>query len=114
MTSAEKVSGFQQPVSAPETLAQLLVLVLRGLIKTLVRRIPLVIGLFVLATLVHTFLLAGPNGGYGRELTLLSDILATQGRYGMEGTGNNTPGATLIWAMLSALAFYTYYQIPSL
>jgi len=113
MTIAEKTASAHQRVSAPKTLAQLLVLLVRETIKAIPRQIPLIIGIFLLGTLLHTFLMAGPNGGYGRELTLLSDLLATQGRYGVEGTGNNTLIAPLIWAVLSALAFYTFYRIKS-
>jgi len=111
MTSTETVSAFQRPESTPQTLSQLLVLFFKEAARLLVRRIPLTIGLFLLATLLHTYLMAGPNGGFGRELTLLSDLLATQGKYGMEGTAANTLGATLIWTVLSALAVYTYYRI---
>jgi len=114
MTISEKAAGDHQGISDPKTLAQLLVLLVRETIKAIPRQIPLIIGIFVLGTLLHTFLLAGPNGGYGRELTLLSDLLATQSSYSpAEGIANNTIIAPLIWAVLSALAFYTFYRIKA-
>jgi hypothetical protein len=114
MTADETATAFQGPGPAPQTLGQLVVLFFKETARLLVRRIPLTVGALVFATLLHTYLLAGPNGGFGRELTLLSDLLATQGKYGAEGTAANTLGATLIWTVLSALAVYTFYRIRTI
>jgi len=65
VTIAEKTASDHQGISAPETLAQLLVLLVRETIKAIPRHIPLIIGIFVLGTLLHTFLMAGPRGRDG-------------------------------------------------
>ena len=94
MAFAERAASYRQSVSAPETLGQFFALIFREGVRALRRRILSTIAIFFLGWIIHTFLLVGPNDGFGRNYTLLSDFLATSG---------NTIGGTLIWTLVPAL-----------
>jgi hypothetical protein len=96
------MANVQQPASAPETLKELLSLMWRRGIRELRRQIKVAILVAVIGWLLHTFLLVGPNGGFARMASLLSDFLATRG---------NVIGGTLIWTLVPALAIAVYVQI---
>ena len=84
-----------QAAGAPPTLMQLLRMVLKNIFKKSLLRIPLAIGMALLTMIVHTFLLVGPNGGFGAGVNpILDSILALQGKI---------VSGTLFWALLAGL-----------
>lgn len=81
---------------APQTLVQLLKMVLKNILKRGLLMIPMSIGLALLTMIVHTFLLVGPNGGFGSGVSpILDSVLALQGK---------VISGTLFWALLTGLA----------
>jgi hypothetical protein len=85
-------SGTQQ---APKNLLQLVGLIVKGLLKGLPWKIVIAGLVFVFTWLVHTFLMVGPNGGYGAgSNAFLDNVLALRGR---------VISGTLFWTLLTAL-----------
>ncbi|RPI31829.1 MAG: hypothetical protein EHM70_10555, partial [Chloroflexota bacterium] len=83
----------QKVTQPPQTLLQLLVLILKGMLKGWLIKIPLSIGIMLFVWVFHTFLLIGPNGGFGSGTSkILDSILALNDRV---VTG------TLFWTLLS-------------
>ncbi|MBN2147568.1 MAG: hypothetical protein JW726_09270, partial [Anaerolineales bacterium] len=79
----------------PKSLAELLLLLLKGYIKRWFIRLPLALAASLLVWVVHTFLLVGPNGGFAPGTNRILDlVLALQGRM-VQGT--------LFWTLLSML-----------
>lgn len=95
--------GKPQPPAPPQTMAQLLGLVLRSMLKGLLWKIPLAIGVAFLTWIVHTFLLVGPNGGFASGTNpILDSVLALRGKM---------ISGTLFWALLVGLASVIFARL---
>jgi hypothetical protein len=80
----------------PQTLLQLLRLILRGVLKGFLWKLPLALGIALLTWILHTYLLVGPNGGFAPGTNaLLDSILALQG---------HVLSGTLFWTLLVGLS----------
>ena len=83
--------------SAPLTMPKSTIQLLSTIVKKTIKLIPKQIGRIALISagglLVHTFLLVGPNGGFGRSFGVVGDFVASKG---------NVIGATMIWVIASA------------
>lgn len=80
----------------PQTLVQLLRLILRAVMKGFLWKIPLAVGIALLTWILHTYLLVGPNGGFAPGVNpILNSVLALQGRIF---------SGTLFWTLLVGLA----------
>jgi len=96
-------SAVRQAVAAPQTLVQLFIMVLKNMFKRGLIMIPLAIGLALLTMIVHTFLLVGPNGGFGSGVSpILDSVLALQGK---------VISGTLFWTLLTGLAMAIFARI---
>ncbi len=84
--------AFKKTPAPPRTLAQFFVLMLKGIFKRSLIKIPLALGAALFIWILHTFLLVGPNGGFapGTNKTL-DTVLALNDRV---ATG------TLFWTLL--------------
>jgi len=104
----ERSQSTEQPVTAgrqtqntsskagpqPETLGQLLLLILRRIPQAMLQRLPMILGLGIGVWALHTFLLVGPNGGFAPGTNWFLDrILALKGR---------AIAGTLFWGMAAA------------
>ncbi len=88
--------GKKEPLGEPETLFQLGVLIVKGVVQGLVRRLGWMAALAVGVWVLHTYLLAGPNNGFWKVTTVwLGMILALRGRM---------VGGTLFWMLAFGLA----------
>jgi len=92
--------------AAPQTLAQLLVLLLKGMFKNWVLKLIMAGGVALFTLILHTYLLVGPNEGFGSGTSkVLDSLLALRDRV---VTG------TLVWtlaAMLISTFFGRLFQI---
>jgi len=85
-----------QPSAPQQTLAQLFSTLIKSMLKGLLKRIPLAIGLSVITMVVHTYLLVVTNEGFnGGQSPILDSILALRGRM---------ISGTLFWALLAGLS----------
>lgn len=83
-----------KPGVNPETLGQLLLLILRRIPGALLQRLPMALGLGIGVWALHTFLLVGPNGGFAPGANWFLDrVLALKGR---------AIAGTLFWGMAAA------------
>ena len=74
--NSKKVSKEQ----LPETFAQLLIYIIKKLPSTFIKKLPMATGVGLIAWILHTVLLIGPNGGFNPgPYANLSQILALKG-----------------------------------
>ncbi|MCL7413993.1 MAG: hypothetical protein M8353_10340, partial [ANME-2 cluster archaeon] len=90
------------PKNGPQTLLQLLKLLIVGMITGFRKNIPFIIGLSLLTWLVHTYLLVVVNEGFYPSNPEATSMLALEG---------SKLSGTLFWTLLGMISMNLFYKI---
>ncbi|MBW2610639.1 MAG: zinc-ribbon domain-containing protein, partial [Deltaproteobacteria bacterium] len=98
------VSSDPQKEKPPLTWSNLLHLILTNTVKGLIKNIPMMLIIFFLSILIHTYLLVVYNEGFAPGTWVGSQLLATKGR---------VVSSTILWMLVSGFFFTAVLQIKA-
>lgn len=97
-----KGSGPQKQGTGPQTLKELLQMLIEGMFTGWVKNIPIVLISMAVVWFVHTYLLVFINEGFNPDNPFLAMLLVLKG---------NEVAGTLVWAFLGALAWAVVHKV---